>query len=562
MLLALLAAVMDDVALEAGRRASSHELRRRLSLDAPPPETGVVVRLRMEMLRYKAEPLVALTATYLLLNQIGTTYSSSTPAELIAQGQRNGEPLVEVLPVGYDSGNLAVLLAPDEVDERAGPLIAWMFARTAAIYREDAARIRQHLEDPVFNARPSPTWTLRLKNAWRDELPNVLDWFHATHPDLTRFSIPEAIDAATTWHAALPAGSLPSGLEPGIVVARWADGATLQRLVTRRAVEDEGKAMRHCVGSHWSDVARGVAVFSYRDVEGNPQATFEVESQRLSDLEGFKNGVLTDVLVAGRVWRWLADTNVKTGTWGRKLPESVQRDQLPGVAIPLRFYQEDPKGPITYPLQDSTSRRFSPEVVAEDWARFPVETQRLWVDVVAADREIGSLRLDENAWASARGGFPAYPAFGTLTYRLYSLMKRGVWTSHRPDEGRLGSLSYRPSADTAEFWFSAPRRAPYDHFKQGWIYSSPGGYQIVVEDLIEGLVQAKLGIPGFEAAAAAKEVYAVHQARLRPVGRVEAPLNPEDLFPVATGTNLKALVQAADVAGLPVPPRARARAFR
>lgn len=550
---ALALVALGDAADAAARRAAAHELRQRLRLDAPPPETGVVARLRMEMLRHRENPRVAASATFLLSNLIGPVFATSTPAEALSQGQRTGNPLVEVLPLGVTPDGLAILVGMDDLDERAGPLIPWVFACVAAILREDV----RLTGDPLA---PS-SLTMRLKNTWKEELPNVLDWFYAIHPDLTRLSIPAAIDAATAWHAALPEATLASGLEPGIVVARWTDGATLQRLVTRRAVEDEGKAMRHCVGSHWAEVARGIAVFSYRDATGVPQATFEVEGGRLNDLEGVRNQALTDATVAGRIRVWLTDRETSMGTWSRKLPEAVQQDRPPGVAAPLRFCMEaeEPEGALPV---ERRLRRFTKKEIEEDWTKFSFEAQQEWAAIVREDRNVAALRQDEESWASSRGNFPTYPPFARLVRLLASRIRGSVWDAYRPDEGRLGTLSCMEKGqpvNTNTHWFSAPRTVPYQS-ENGWVLKVGAGYQMVVHDLMEGLIQSKLVTPGFEAAVALETAYGQRQAALRPEVSTEGMGRDQGNLPVSMCPRLDLVVAAADAAGLSVPPRARARA--
>jgi len=119
-------------------------------------------------------------------------------------------------------------------------------------------------------------------------LDDLADWVQAEHPDLFRYTLPQALTAMAAWQATLRATNFYRKAPTASVQAltRWPDGATLVRLTTREALRQEGEAMGHCIGGpvrqgrapggghYWQEVRDGVAMaLSYRDARGVPQAT-------------------------------------------------------------------------------------------------------------------------------------------------------------------------------------------------------------------------------------------------------------------------------------------------
>ena len=156
---------------------------------------------------------------------------------------------------------VARLLLDSHEDPAWLPLIAWL------------GREAKRTVYPVFNA-------VRL-----------LDWFHATHPNLFAYTLEEAIIATDAWHDSLrTASGFRQPVPPALVVVRFPDGAHIDRLVERSQFADEGASMGHCVGgplradgrpngdsSYWKATRdQENIVYSYRNPEGVPQATVEV----------------------------------------------------------------------------------------------------------------------------------------------------------------------------------------------------------------------------------------------------------------------------------------------
>lgn len=114
-------------------------------------------------------------------------------------------------------------------------------------------------------------------------LPAIRDYVVANPDvDLYAMSLREAEEAADEWHANFAQQRvIGAAKRTGMVVARWPDGCTLQRLSTGKAVEEEGKHLGHCVGGYWKKVRQDkTMIFSYRDPDNVPLITMEIEVGR------------------------------------------------------------------------------------------------------------------------------------------------------------------------------------------------------------------------------------------------------------------------------------------
>jgi hypothetical protein len=113
----------------------------------------------------------------------------------------------------------------------------------------------------------------------RRDIDPLMDWYEATSPDLSGMTLRQALDGQRIWHESFKKNANHRGpVTRGVPIWRWADGATIERLVTKIQVEQEGLSMGHCVGGKWSDVREGrLLVFSYRNAKGVPEATLALD---------------------------------------------------------------------------------------------------------------------------------------------------------------------------------------------------------------------------------------------------------------------------------------------
>jgi len=123
------------------------------------------------------------------------------------------------------------------------------------------------------------------------DLPEIRDWHNGLlpTPQLSKFTIDTAAEAAEDWHHVLGGITLPRGaVRRGEFVmvhpdsdAEDEDGFwTIQRLTSRHQYEDEGSYMSHCVGGggYWRAHEQGdIDIYSVRNENGDPTMTLEVK---------------------------------------------------------------------------------------------------------------------------------------------------------------------------------------------------------------------------------------------------------------------------------------------
>jgi hypothetical protein len=146
-----------------------------------------------------------------------------------------------------------------------------------------------------------PTRTTQVFKARAfEQLLEIRDWYEATHPRLSKFTMTQAAEAADDWHTGLhggiplPRGSVRRGelflVHPSSDVDSPDGFWSIQRLTTRHQYEDEGRALRHCVGGggYWRAHQAGeTEIFSVRNEDGDPVLTIEVSVAKLpGDGEG------------------------------------------------------------------------------------------------------------------------------------------------------------------------------------------------------------------------------------------------------------------------------------
>jgi len=247
--LALAGAGLVDAGLDAKRRSRLHEMRNRLGMGAVVPEQGTWGRLQYVEKQY-------------------------------------GTAVARRLRIWLREAHIAA----DSLEvQRIDPLLPWLG-------RELAAR------SPPYG--PS-SWTESGKE-WTDaelgrffslhfpDLGRLVDWAVAAHPNLFTMNLPAAVAASDEWHLALPVAPPRGDVHQGEIVYRWEDGWSVQKLTTRKQIEDEGAVLQHCVATYWGAVAEGrTEIYSLREEDGTPKATWEFNprSQEIVQLKGYQDQV-------------------------------------------------------------------------------------------------------------------------------------------------------------------------------------------------------------------------------------------------------------------------------
>jgi hypothetical protein len=164
---------------------------------------------------------------------------------------------------------------------------------------------------------------------------HTMDFLDAERPeDLMSLSVEQVLELSAAWHDRFAnTAGFGTPARPGLVVYRWPDGSTLQRLVTRQQLEQEGQSMGHCVGTFWSQVRDDESlIFSYRLASGVSVATMEIGRDRwdatrlaVEQLYGPRNQAVSPQ-VRDRIWAWvIAEIGLRGHlTSSLRLPKRLQ----------------------------------------------------------------------------------------------------------------------------------------------------------------------------------------------------------------------------------------------
>jgi hypothetical protein len=309
MWLALLASVVGDAVTARERRAATHELARRLGVgwkeERTPPSLQEVLRRLVEEARTVEDAMALLAACRFY------ALDDSTSQE----------------PQGFPhvSGDLPTSRRIRFSDEPEHPWYTPIFPWIVRVWRVAIDTWADLVPDPAERNRLFPNFVAHHLHI----MSQVQDWVLGHTPAEVLATPPgEATQRAVEWHRALAIREAGAP-RPGVVVARFLDGARIERLLTRAQLDAEGKAMGHCVGTHHASVTdMKSAVFSYRNAEGMPMATAEVSlpyrpygvGAELLDLEGPENGNIGSG-ANRRIGRWLEAMGVELGDFALKVNE-------------------------------------------------------------------------------------------------------------------------------------------------------------------------------------------------------------------------------------------------
>ena len=134
----------------------------------------------------------------------------------------------------------------------------------------------------------------KKKEPSQTEVEHLLDYLcSAAGPKkLKRMSYEQAEVKAAAWtKAQQKKGShIEEQASDTKTIKKFTDGARIAKLVGKAAFEREGFLMRHCVASYYN--RQDIEVYSYRDKENEPHATFEVLSSngQIQQIKGKGNG--------------------------------------------------------------------------------------------------------------------------------------------------------------------------------------------------------------------------------------------------------------------------------
>jgi len=144
-------------------------------------------------------------------------------------------------------------------------------------------------------------WCSRILGAFKKkavtinigEFEHILDYLVSDKAParLRKMSYAQALSSANKWSAASQkkGSKIIDSPEDLKTLHEFTDGCRIVELLTKSAYEREGFFMAHCVGGYSPDTS---TVYSYRDSDNKPHATFEVtkDGGEISQIKGKGNG--------------------------------------------------------------------------------------------------------------------------------------------------------------------------------------------------------------------------------------------------------------------------------
>lgn len=230
-------------------------------------------------------------AVWLARPQPGRTTDRDALIPLVARWMAHLiNPTLSYATISLVSLTNRALYLGHESERRSEPVRVRRRSGAGVELREERPIRRQAVlppyQDPGISTRP-----LHVLRFFADSLAyalqdfGVYDFLTVHSPRNLMSMMPsDLIWASDEWHENfVDVQGFGTPARAGVVMAHWPDGGRIERLVTARQLEQEGKSLGHCVGGYWPAVRDGrTAIFSYRNAAGIPQATIEVSLVRWS----------------------------------------------------------------------------------------------------------------------------------------------------------------------------------------------------------------------------------------------------------------------------------------
>lgn len=288
MLLSLFLAAIDDLASERSRRAALHEMRQRLfpadkKLGPSTNESLVAVYSKMpwdtasstELLNIR-RVLCGFVASMVSVDPVWTTMDAC----MLPGWVRGRSEYLDSYKLSFPAKDYSAIWAARAEGASSlppfrtefDPLLVFLFR--------------------IYAEAPNPFGEMKAADI-QLTIPSLRDWFLEMHPDLSTMTWLQALAASSVWHARFKTVGFGDPVPVALVVLRFPDGWTLQRLTEKADLAKEGTSMAHCVGgpdrgigyrdgdsSYWQDIRDDRSVIlSLRNPEGMPKATVEMRRE-------------------------------------------------------------------------------------------------------------------------------------------------------------------------------------------------------------------------------------------------------------------------------------------
>lgn len=141
---------------------------------------------------------------------------------------------------------------------------------------------------------------VNFNRGFKNQIFHIIDYFNSLPPvELTKIvKIPFkiAIDKSKEWLQQLhEQSSIEEDFEGIETVRSYKEGYSWVRVESGKALNREGKLMRHCVGSYAAKVSsKQCVIYSLRDPNNKPHCTVEIIKNTVNQIKGFANGPIVE----------------------------------------------------------------------------------------------------------------------------------------------------------------------------------------------------------------------------------------------------------------------------
>jgi len=139
-----------------------------------------------------------------------------------------------------------------------------------------------------------------FNRGFRNQIAHILDYFNSL-PDtelskITRLKFDIALGKSKEWMQELhEKASIEEDFEGITTVRAYKEGYSWVRVESAKALNREGKLMKHCVGSYASKVAsQQCVIYSLRDPNNKPHCTVEIIKHTINQIKGVANGAIKE----------------------------------------------------------------------------------------------------------------------------------------------------------------------------------------------------------------------------------------------------------------------------
>jgi acetyltransferase-like isoleucine patch superfamily enzyme len=144
---------------------------------------------------------------------------------------------------------------------------------------------------PLWAKKSTELYQITITREFKDKIHHVVDYLRTLPGDISRISVLDAISKSEEWTRQLiKKASSDEDSSDVKLIKKYPNGMFWVRLLTKQALEREGKLMGHCVGGYCDYViSEQIIIYSLRDTSNNPHVTIEQRENIIYQIKGRGN---------------------------------------------------------------------------------------------------------------------------------------------------------------------------------------------------------------------------------------------------------------------------------